>query len=211
MLKSNFLNVLACGCFLTLSLHATSNDDQKKTTDAVTKSSSWKSFTSTQGNFTIDLPSEPQEIEQKIDIPKTDLSIQYMTYLSEPQDNVVYVVSVWTYPPEIDMDRPDINLQDGFGGMLSALPGAEVLFMQMKEVQGFQALEFTVKSEEIYFRGMLLLAHNTLYQIFTVYKEGDKKEHEEMDQNYQHFMGSLRLLHADASPGGEKNTRKLKM
>lgn len=217
MVSNNLFKLLTCGLIISFPLQATENTSQggsQLSKETVTKSDdskdTWKSFTSSKGNFTIKLPTEPQEIEQKIDIPKTDLSILYQTYLSEPEENAVYVVSVWTYPPEIDMSRPEVNLQDGFGGMLSALPGAEVLYMQMKDFQGYKGLEFLVKSEDIFFRGMLFLANNVLYQIFTVYKDGTRQEMEEMEKNYEHFMGSFHLLKVQkASDSSNKKAIKL--
>lgn len=188
MIRNYLFDVLTCGLILASPLHAHTSLDIKKIASKQ-QASDWKSFTSTQGNFSIVFPTEPQEIDQKIDIPKTELSIQYQTYLSEPHDNVVYVVSVWTYPPEIDMSRPEVNLQDGFGGMLSALPGSEVISMEMKDFQGFKGLEFLVKSEDIYFQGMLILANNTLYQVFAVYKESEKEL-----VDYQKFIGSFTFL-----------------
>ena len=81
--------------------------------------------------ISLELPTTPQHVSQKIDIPKTDLSIHYDTYLSEPNENSVYVVSVWYYPPQVDMSKPDVNLKEGFQGMLTALPGAKVMKSEM--------------------------------------------------------------------------------
>ena len=75
------------------------------------EASSWKPFTSTKSGFNIDFPAQPESIEQSIDIPQTDLSITYNTYLSEPNDSAVYVVSVWDYPSQIDMSDPVSKLK----------------------------------------------------------------------------------------------------
>ncbi len=190
-MKNNIiLNILACGLVLSSPLLAFSysNNTTKQQTN-------WKPFTSTKSNFTIDFPGEPEHIEQTIEIPKTDLSIAYHTFISEPNENMVYVVSVWDYPSEIDMSKPELNLQDGFGGMLSALPGSEVLSMNMGETNGFKSLEFLVKNEDIYFQGKLILVNNTLYQVFTVYKSDEQK-----NVDYDHFIGSFKLLKADKVP-----------
>ncbi|MCP5470349.1 MAG: hypothetical protein H7A36_07600 [Chlamydiales bacterium] len=168
----------------------------------------WKTLTETKSGFSAMFPSEPEHIEQKIDIPKSDLSINYNTFISEPNENVVYVVSVWNYPAEIDMSKPEVNLQDGFGGMLSALPGSEVISMQMGEQQGFKSLEFLVKNDDIYFQGKLILVHNTLYQVFTVYK--DKAM---MTENYGRFIDSFKLINPDkqkvAPATNGKKTKKM--
>ena len=175
------LNILTCGLILSCPLHGATHQDQK-----------WSTFTAAEDGFSVDLPKKPEHVQQTIDIPKTDLKIDYNTYLSEPSDRVVYVISVWDYPSQIDMSKPEVNLQDGFGGMLSALPGSEVLNMRMTEVQGHKALEFLVKNDDIYFQGKLILVHNTLYQVFTVYKNS-----EDMSDRYLQFIDSFKLINPE--------------
>lgn len=151
----------------------------------------WSTFTSDSDHFKVDLPTKPEHVSQKINIPKTDLTISYNTYVSEPSDSVVYVTSVWRYPSEIDMTTPEANLKDGFSGMLQALPGSEVICQEIGETEGFKSLEFLVKNEDIYFQGKLILVYNTLYQVFTVYKDSEEKK---MEIDYSHFIDSFKLL-----------------
>jgi hypothetical protein len=187
------LNILACGLVLSCPLQgATSTQQPSLKSRTQIKENEWTAFTSKEDGFSVELPTKPEHVQQAIEIPKTDLKINYATYLSEPSDNVVYVVSVWNYPSQIDMSKPEVNLQDGFGGMLSALPGSEVMNMRMTEVQGFKALEFLVKNEDIYFQGKLILVHNTLYQVFTVYKNSV-----DMSDDYIHFIDSFKLLNPE--------------
>jgi len=152
-------------------------------------SEAWKTFTSDQSGFSVDLPASPEHLKQKIDLPNTKISIEYDTFISEPSDSVVYVVSVWNYPADIDMSNPQDNLKDGFDGMLAALPGSKVIKSDMTDLQGFKALEFLVKNDDIFFQGKLLIVYNTLYQVFTVYKENV-----DMKKNYDQFSRSFKLL-----------------
>lgn len=199
LLRNAFLlNLLTVGLLMSGSLSAYSKPNYQRV-DA--KKSEWKPFTSTKSGFNIQFPAQPQHVEQTIEVPQTDMKISYNTYLSEPSDAVVYVVSVWNYPVEIDMDDPKQNLQDGFSGMLSALPGAQVEMMQMGSTQGFDSLEFKVKSDEIFFRGKLILVHHTLFQVFTVYRSDLESE-----KDYAHFIQSLELINPkmhQAEPKGK--------
>ncbi len=190
------LNVLACGLILTCPLHceAKSSSDQKN----------WTEFTSQENGFSVELPTQPEHVEQTIDVPRTDLKIHYDTYISEPSDSVVYVISVWNYPSEIDMSKPEVNLQDGFGGMLSALPGSEVKSMQMTEEQDYKALDFLVKNDEIFFQGKLILVYNTLYQVFVVYKDSV-----DMKEDYEHFIDSFKLLQPEKRKLDSSNATKM--
>lgn len=169
---------------------------------------SWTTFTADENGFAVDFPNKPTHINQSIDVPKTNMKINYTTYVSEPNESVVYVVSVWHYPKEIDMSRPEVNLKDGFSGMLSALPGSTVVSQEVKDFQGFKALEFLVKNEDIYFQGKLILVYNTLYQVFTVYKE---TEVEKMKKNYDRFAGSFKLLNPQRNKVETKEAKASKM
>lgn len=200
------LNILACGLILScpLNLVTAASVTQQQATETQLK---WQKYTFESSGFSIDLPKKPEWVQQSIDVPKSDLKINYETYLSEPSDSMVFVVSVWNYPSQIDMSKPEVNLQDGFKGMLSALPGSEVLNMKMGEVNGFKSLEFLVKNDDIYFQGKLILVHNTLYQVFTVYKST-----EEMNDNYGHFIKSFNLIKPDqhkVAPTAKANGAKM--
>ncbi len=221
LLKPNKLlvNLLASGLFLSSTVEASvftinteiAANGKESTTGTLLKKNgatqngkeqTWVNFSSKEGGFSVDFPKNPEHVHQKIDIPKTDLSIEYDTFVSEPSESVVYVVSVWNYPAEIDMSKPEVNLQDGFSGMLSALPGSQVLNMNMGDLQGFKALEFLVKNDEIYFQGKLILVYNTLYQVFTVYKESEKQN---MTKNYRRFIDSFKILNPESHKVAPKN------
>jgi|GEM_PF-1537369 PsbP-like protein len=209
------LNILAGGLILSCPLNSISaasatdlKPEQKQNGKQATETQlKWQNFTFESSGFSIDLPKKPERLQQSIDIPKSDLKINYETFLSEPSDNMVFVVSVWNYPSEIDMSKPEVNLQDGFNGMLGALQGSEVLNMKMGEVEGYKALEFLVKNEDIYFQGKLILVYNTLYQVFTVYKSS-----ENMKENYLHFINSFKLINPEqrkVAPPAKKNGAKM--
>lgn len=183
-LKKYFiLNLILCGVVTTVF-----GLEETKDKPAIQK---WVDFQSKEGGFSVELPKTPEHVSQKIDIPKTDLSIKYNTYVSEPSDSIVYVISVWNYPSQIDMSKPEINLSDGFSGMLSALPGSTIIDKNLADFHGFKSLEFKVKNDDIYFQGKLILVYNTLYQVFTVYKE---EEANQMDNEYKQFINSFELV-----------------
>ncbi|BAE81181.1 conserved hypothetical protein [Chlamydia felis Fe/C-56] len=152
----------------------------------------WKRYDYTKNcGFSAEFPGDPDHSGQIIEIPQSELTIRYDTYVTETQsDNTVYVVSVWEYPEKVDVSRPELNLQEGFSGMLQALPESQVLFMQAKELQGYKALEFWISCEDIYFRGMLVSVNHTLYQVFMVYKNKDAKA---LDKEYETFTKSFRI------------------
>ena len=85
------------------------------------------------------------------------------------------------------------------------LSGSQIQNMKMTEVQGFKALEFLVKNDDIYFQGKLILVYNTLYQVFTVYKSK-----EDMTNNYVQFIDSFKILEPEkqrVAPKGDSSQK----
>ncbi|SPN73383.1 hypothetical protein C10C_0205 [Chlamydia serpentis] len=158
----------------------------------VKDSLSWKRYDYTSScGFSIEFPGEPDHSGQIVEVPQSEITIRYDTYVTETaSDNTVYVVSVWEYPEKVDISRPELNLQEGFSGMMQALPESQVLFMQARQIQGHKALEFWIVCEDVYFRGMLISVNHTLYQVFMVYKN---KNPQALDKEYKAFSESFKI------------------
>lgn len=164
----------------------------------------WKRYDYSQmGGFSIKFPEKPDHTDQIIEIPQSELTIQYNTYMTErKKDGSVYIVSVWDYPDSLDMSRPELNLQEGFSGMLQALPDSQVLFMQASQIQGHKSLEFWIRCDDIYFRGMLISVNHTLYQVFVVYKSDDSGT---LEKEYKTFIQSFKITKVkDKKPAKKK-------
>lgn len=107
------LNILTCGLILSSPLPGelfAASHEQENMTQPKAKQD-WSQFTSTEDGFSIDLPSSPEHVSQTITIPNTDLKISYDTFISEPNDSTVYVISVWDY----FRGFPQFFLQFSFG------------------------------------------------------------------------------------------------
>lgn len=168
---------------------------------------SWETYDYPDLNFKIELPKKPEKLHQEIEIPQTNLKIISDTFMVEVGEEMVYLVSVWQYPNEVDLSNPELNLKDGFKGMLSALPNAEVLKSEVFEKDNHKALLFKVKSETIHFQGFLVLVDHVLYQVFAVYKDGTDTT-KEIDR----FLESFHLIKTETKEASErKGIRALKI
>lgn len=165
----------------------------------------WQTYDYPELNFAIDLPKKPETMHQDIEVPQTNLTIVSDTFMVEVGDEMVYLVSVWKYPSEIDLSNSEVNLRDGFKGMLSALPNAEVVRSKVFEKDGNKVLDFHVKSDTIHFQGFLMLVDHVLYQVFTVYKEGL-----EVTKDIEKFIDSFHLLKSEKK-SEEKKVKTLKI
>lgn len=191
------LNVLCIGLFLSFfnsgesKVNSFIKKDYNSKVLVVSDEDSWKVFNDKETGFMISFPCEPITSKKTIEIPQSNISITYNTYVCETSEDAVYVVSVWEYPKEIDISRPEVNLQEGFAGMLSALPESQVLLMKSSERDGFKSLEFWVKNDDIFFKGELISVNHKLYQVFFVYRD---KNGEEVIKDYSKFIDSFKIF-----------------
>ncbi|WP_194843994.1 hypothetical protein [Candidatus Clavichlamydia salmonicola] len=192
-------------------LMMTISDNQSvKLEGEVPPSHHWSRFDFKESGFSISLPLKPEHSKQIIEIANPETKIFYETYISEPSVDAVYVISVWEYPANIKIKDPEANLQEGFSGMLLALPDSRVLLMKSKEVQGFHALEFHVKNAGLMFKGELISMDNILYQIFTVYKDSGKQA-ATAKKDYEHFINSFKITHMHKKNALSLHSGKVKL
>lgn len=189
---SGFLGRMKSWILKDKTILSTTEESQTSAIEKVSDLLSWKRYDYTQeSGFAIQFPESPEHSEQVIEVPQSDLAIRYDTYVAEtPSDSTVYVVSVWEYPEKIDISRPELNLQEGFAGMLYALPESQVLYLKATALQGHKALEFWIACDDVYFRGMLVSVNHTLYQVFMVYKG---RSPEILDKEYSTFIQSFKV------------------
>ncbi len=191
-----FLNVLCIGLFLSFFSYGESKFSSLIKKDYASKvlvindNDSWKTFSDKETGFSVSFPCDPITSKKTIEIPQSNISISYNTYVCETNKDSVYVVSVWEYPDQVDISKPEVNLQEGFAGMLSALPESQVLLMKSSERDGFKSLEFWVKNDDIFFRGELVSVNHKLYQVFFVYRDNSE---EEVIQDYSKFIESFKI------------------
>src|SRR5947208_3303758 len=98
-LSKNIITTLLLLNFITTTSFAAAPEfnEESESEQMTSKAVTWKRFSSEKSGFSIDLPQTPEHIHQTIKIPKTDLTIDYDTFISEPSEKIVYVISVWNY------------------------------------------------------------------------------------------------------------------
>ena len=146
-------------------------DTEELPTAAITKVSdpaSWKRYDYTQEcGFSVQFPELPEHSGQVIEVPQSDLSIRYDTYVAETfSDNTVYVVSVWEYPEKVDISKPELNLQEGFAGMLYALPESQVLYLKATSMQAFAHISSGQANGTVMMEGLATALGTTIVGLF---------------------------------------------
>ena len=105
-----FIKMICIVCFSLAPLSVEAASTKK----AFVQHQDWVKFISKDHRFSIDFPLSPEHNGGSIEVPDTAFSIHYDTYISAYSDQIIFVVSVWEYPPVIDLSQPEINLNEGY-------------------------------------------------------------------------------------------------
>jgi len=171
-IKTLTLSIMLC---LTLNLFAKPID-------------SWVKMHSNPGNCKVAFPGQPEHLSQKMPIPEEDLSLQYDVYIAGLDEQVIYMMLVAEYPPLVDQSQVEVGLETFLNGILTQNPSNRLIFADITEVQGHKALDFFIKTKDVYFKGRAIMANNNLYLLAM---ECDKKDYS--DGQFQFFIQSFEL------------------
>lgn len=160
-------------------------DQKSSMTD---KNVKWQTYTFSDNNFSISLPVKAEEQHQQLDLPNSQTKIPYDTYVSEPNQNVSYLVGVAKYPKEVNVSSPQNNLQAAVNGTVSATPGAKLISSQMTDLGGNKAVDFVIQGQDFNMKGRYILVGSTLYQLMVAYENNQN-----IDDDYNTFIKSFKI------------------
>lgn len=120
----------------------------------------WKTFTSDEGGFSIDMPGEPTPSSQSAETALGDITF-YFYQLGD--GDAQYAVSYNDYPVDIDQNNTESVLGDAIKG---AAQGNEVKNQKTIEIQGHTAVQGEMTIQEtahVWYTGVLV--DRRLYQV----------------------------------------------
>ncbi len=151
--------------------------------------SDWKEFTARSGNFKALLPSDPQYARQGVEIPNSDKKRRYDLYASEKVNGTVFMISISTYPPEIDTSDVPQMLQGALTELMQGNPDNKLLKQEDTIYQNQPALEFTIENDPFKVEGIAFMVGKALYVLSYTARTTDFNPAE-----YKHFIDSFVLL-----------------
>lgn len=151
--------------------------------------SDWKEFTPPSGSFKVLMPALPQYAKDSVAIPETDKKRRYEIFASEKIDGTLFMVSVITYPPDVDTT----NTQNMLKGIVEELMHSKK-DNRLKEINqnmhaNYESLDFNFESKEFEIRGRVFMVDKTLYVLTYIVRKADFDQAE-----YKHFIDSFHLL-----------------
>lgn len=151
--------------------------------------STWKKFTPKSHLFTAILPNSPQYAKDFIAIPNTDKKRRYDMYASEKVDGTLFLISMITYPREIDTSFAEKILRQNIDEVMQKKLDNRELSVSKEMFQGRKAIDFSAEGEQFDIEGKAILDDHTVYLLtYTTHKNNyDPKE-------YQYFVDSFHIL-----------------
>ena len=149
----------------------------------------WREFTSAIGEFKVMLPAVPLHAEESLPVPESKVVLQYNMYASESNDGTTFMISLITYPEEIDTSKPENMLENVMNEMVSANPTNSLRSLNFHEFLGHKALDFFIESPEIVVNSRAFVSGKTLYLLTMI----DKKEQYD-EEEFLYFINSFELL-----------------
>jgi hypothetical protein len=154
-------------------------------TDTGTKSEA-EAFTSTEGRFSAEFPSDPDEQTQNTAEGGIDLTVHFFT--SETDDYAVSVGYV-DYPAEFAQADPKVVLSGVAEGAAGNVQGGEVTKNNPSTFLDLPAVDYEVKATGAELQAKAFLKENRLYIL-----QGVSEQLADADAEYDQLVESFKLL-----------------
>lgn len=149
----------------------------------------WKKLHSSVGKCKIAMPDQPEHLQQKMVLPEENAELRYDVYVAGINDKAVYMMMIAEYPPLIDPAYAELSLESFLNGILTQNPSNRLIFADIVQVQGHKALDFFIKTKDVYFKGRAIMANSQLYLLAM---ECEMQHYHEPSFNY--FINSFELV-----------------
>jgi hypothetical protein len=127
--------------------------------------STWQKIFAKGGECHISFPSTPQMIQQSLPLADGVNRLSYDVYLAPHEDKGVFLLLIATYPGALTGGHEVAGLEGLLSGIVNHNPENQLVFADLIEIQGHQAVNFLVEGGKSYFRGQALMVGNKLYLI----------------------------------------------
>lgn len=151
----------------------------------------WTQFIPRSGLFKVLLPRTPQYGKDYISIPNSDKKRRYDMYASEKVDGTIFLISVITYPPEVDISSSNEILHQNLDELMHNKPGNHLTKLSNTIFQQHPTIEFSFENRDLHVEGKAIQDGHIVYMLTYI----TLKENFDSDE-YQHFIDSFYLLKA---------------
>ncbi len=186
--KQWLLSCLGGVLLLTAPTNVSSAPSSTRTSTQAVVPAGWQEYHAKAGNCSLWLPAEPEHISEKMAMPDEGFELKYDAYISAVEQQAVFMLLVAQYPEFVDEAYAQMSLEGFLNGILTHNPGNQLLFADLLLVDGHEALDFFIRTGNIYFKGRAVMVKNSLYLMAM---ECEIPNYDEV--RYKHFVESFRL------------------
>ena len=161
----------------------------EEATSLVASQSHWKQTHSVSGNCLVSFPSTPEHMQQHMPLPEENTHLKYDVFVSGLDDKVVFMVLIAEYPHSMSSAVAEQSLEGFLNGILTQNPNNKLVFADLIEYDGHKALDFFIRTQNVYFKGRAIMANNNLYLLAM---ECEMQHFQE--NQFSFFLNSFKLL-----------------
>lgn len=149
---------------------------------------SWKEFHPVTGACSLSFPAHPEHVSEKMAMPEEGYELKYDAYISAMNQQTVFMLLIAQYPEFVDESYAQMSLEGFLNGILTHNPGNQLIFADLVLVDGREALDFFIRTGNVYFKGRAMMVKNSLYLMAM---ECEIQNYDEM--NFKQFISSFKL------------------
>lgn len=151
--------------------------------------SQWRQYTSTIGNFQVDMPTVPQHATETVVVPKSNTKLLYNMYAADDEATGSYAVNTIDYPDDLPLGNHRPILDGVMNQLMGTHPDNELKSLELLDSDNGQMLQFFVETPNTLVGARTFIVGQRLYLITVI----DKKD-SFSDQRFRHFVESFELL-----------------
>ena len=151
----------------------------------------WKQFDSTEGKCSMHFPMQPEHVSEKMKAADGAYELKYDAYISSADKKTVFMLLVAQYPNFVNESYAHMSLEGFLNGILSHNPANQLIFADLVLFEGHEALDFFIRTGNVYFKGRAMMVKNSLYLMAM---ECEMQTYNET--NYNYFINSFKLVKA---------------
>jgi hypothetical protein len=159
MIKQHLGGLLTGILLLTGQLEAAAAPGAPQTTQVM----GWREYHASAGNCSLVLPTDPEHISEKMMMPDGGFELKYDAYISASDQQTVFMLLVAQYPEFVDEQYAQMSLEGFLNGILTHNPNNQLLHADLLLVDGHEALDFFIRTGNVYFKGRAVMVKNSLY------------------------------------------------
>jgi hypothetical protein len=161
----------------------------KSTTSDAENFSTWQKFVPRSRLFKVMLPHKPQYAKDLLPIPDSDKKRRYDMYASEKIDGSLFLISVITYPMEVDTSFPEDIIRQTVDELMRSKPDNQLSKLDKNLLRTKPAFDFSIDNKDFHVEGQVIMDDKTVYVLSYIAR---KDEFDPIE--YQYFIDSFQLL-----------------